>query len=681
MAAGSIVVDLLMKTGSFETDTKRAEARLKSLEREAKQVGAAIGAAFVAAAAATAYFVKQSIDAADASSKNAQAVGLSVEAYTSLAFAADLSGISQEEMGTSLTKLARQASDAAGGSKTAAAGFKSLGIELKNADGSIKDTDKLLTEIAGKFKGMADGAEKTALATEIFGRAGARMIPLLNQGADGIEAMRREAAELGLVLDTQTARAAEQFNDDLTRLGGIARGFGHDLMRIVLPTLTDLTALLVEVAKEFRATGDATSVAESIFRGVLNVFQVLAVVGSDLVFVLKATGREIGAVAAQAVALAKLDIRGFRAISTAVMEDAERARAELDRFQARIMALGTSNTMTRMAQDMGLNSPVLNQPGLPRAPTAPSGGAGKAGGGAKAADDAQRYLDNLQRQLQATQDLSVEETLLADIRAGRLGKVSVQQEAELRATAAQIDQAREQLKLEREQAKEREQMERELAQIYEQTRTPIEKLNIELARLAKLREVAGADQDALARAEFDAWERYEKAIKKTGDEMDEFARKAAENFQTFLGGALADAFEGNFKDIGKNFTRMINRMVAEAIAADIARRMFGSAASGGSGEGWIGEALAWAGSIFGGAKASGGDVMPGREYWVGENGPEKFRPRSMGSIVPAGAAAGGARSFSQTLNINVQGQVNSKTATQIGAEAGRALRRANRMNG
>jgi hypothetical protein len=137
--------------------------------------------------------------------------------------------------------------------------------------------------------------------------------------------------------------------------------------------------------------------------------------------------------------------------------------------------------------------------------------------------------------------------------------------------------------------------------------------------------------------------------------------------------------DGNFKDIASGFTKMLNRMVAEALAADLARRIFGSA-SGGTGDGWIGAALKFAGSMFGGGKAGGGDVMPGREYWVGERGPEKFRPRSMGTIQPAQTSAQ-PRAFHQTLNINVQGQVNSKTATQIGAEAGRALRRADRMNG
>ena len=65
MPAGSIIIDLLMKTGSFETDSKRAEKRLREMERTAKQVGAAIGTAFVVAGTVVAGLTKHAIDMAD----------------------------------------------------------------------------------------------------------------------------------------------------------------------------------------------------------------------------------------------------------------------------------------------------------------------------------------------------------------------------------------------------------------------------------------------------------------------------------------------------------------------------------------------------------------------------------------------------------------------------------------
>jgi len=649
MSAGSIVIDLLMRTGSFETDTKRAQARLKELEREAERVGAAIGTAFVAAAAATAYFVKSSIDAADASIKTAQAVGLTVEAYSSLAFAADLSGVSQEELGTALTKLSRQAADAAGGSATAGAAFKALGISVTEVGGAVKDSDKLLAEIADKFRGYADGAEKTALAVEIFGRAGAKLIPLLNAGAGGIEDLRREAAALGVVLDTQTAKAAEQFNDDLSRLGATLRGFGNAIAADALPALNEFNALLLDLARNQEIMQAVTGAANFVLKGLLVTFQALVVLGSDVAFVLMGVGRELGAIAAQAAALARLDLNGFRAISNAVKEDGERARATLDAFQARVMALGQQGrggmaAPAGMAAALGIGSPML---AAPRAPTLPSGGG--AGAARKAESEASRRL--------------------AD---------------QFKAEAEQERQWREeQAKAARQRAQEAEALQRELAQIFDATRTPLERLNIELSRLAELRLVAGANLDALARAEFDAWERYEQQIRKTGEEMDQFAKTMAENVQGFLGSAFADAIEGNFKSIGQAFTQMVNRMVAEALAAELTRKLFGGS-GGGSGEGWIGAAVSALGSFFGGAKAGGGDVMPGRSYWVGERGPERFVPRTMGTVMPASAAAGGGaavRQISMSINVQAVRDMSRQTALQQGEYIGRGIQRSLARNG
>jgi hypothetical protein len=698
MAAGSIVIDLLMRTGSFETDTKRAQARLKELEKEARQVGAAIGTAFAAAAVATAYFVKSTIDAADKAGETAQAVGLTVEAYTSLAFAAQMSGSTQEDLATALTRLAVKAADAAGGSATAGAAFTALGIDIRDAGGAVKDTDRLLVEIADKFRGYADGAEKTALAVDLFGRTGAKLIPLLNAGARGIADLRNEAPALGLVLDTETAVAAGEFNDGLDRLGATVRGLGNSIAREALPALNDFNALMLDLAKSQEAMNLVTGVANFALKAMLVTFQALVVLGSDVAFVLLGVGREIGAIAAQAAALARLDLNGFRAISDAVKQDGERARAELDKFQARVMALGSPGaaaglTGRRLDASTDPRSLTFGQ-AAPRAPTLPSGGGGGSASTA-AVDRAAQYLESLRKQLQGTKDLSVEEALLADIQAGRLGKVLPAQEAELRGIARQIDaakasetamQAAMRAAQERSDARKREDEEITAAIVaaQEADRSRLESLTA--GTYTKQLQQVTADVQFLNRAyaagavDVQTWaEAVTQAtgrLKQQGEEMDSFAKTMAENVQTFLGSAFADAMDGNFKSIGSAFTQMVNRMVAEALAADLSRRLFG-ASSGGSGEGWIGAAISAIGGYFGGGKAGGGDVMPGREYWVGENGPERFVPRTMGTIMPAGSAsATGQQAMVVHNSFTVSGPVDRRTEAQIAAAAGRGLQRA-----
>jgi hypothetical protein len=68
----------------------------------------------------------------------------------------------------------------------------------------------------------------------LFGKAGAELIPLLNAGSGGIKELREEARRLGIVFDEKSAKAAEEFNDSLTRMGERAKGliysFGAPLL-------------------------------------------------------------------------------------------------------------------------------------------------------------------------------------------------------------------------------------------------------------------------------------------------------------------------------------------------------------------------------------------------------------------------------------------------------------------
>src|SRR5690606_9583803 len=187
---------------------RAADKKLSDIERRANQVGFAIGAAISAAGTALAYMVKQSINNMDSLTKLAQSVGSTTQELSALTYAADLSGVSQESLGTALVRLSKNASDAAQGVGEARKGFDALGISVKNADGTLKSSGDLLIEVAGKFAQYKDGAEKTALAVALFGRAGAQLIPLLNSGADGLRELTDEAEELGLTFDQRAGKAA-----------------------------------------------------------------------------------------------------------------------------------------------------------------------------------------------------------------------------------------------------------------------------------------------------------------------------------------------------------------------------------------------------------------------------------------------------------------------------------------
>jgi len=280
---------------------------------------------------AFAALVKGAIDSADELNKLSQKIGISVEALSTLQFAAQLSDVGLDTLKTGLKGLSANLTEARAGLGEGAALFQALGISVEDSAGNLKSSDTILLEIADRFASFEDGATKTALAVKLFGKSGMDMIPFLNQGSSGIRALMQEAERLGLKLSTETAQAAEAFNDNLTALKASTSGLGITLATELLAPLRVVTDAIRE------GQGEATGFA-AILGGVLKTtLETILVLGVNVAYVFKSMGTEIGGMAAQLTALARLDIRGFAAIGEAMREDAVKARAEVDALSARIL--------------------------------------------------------------------------------------------------------------------------------------------------------------------------------------------------------------------------------------------------------------------------------------------------------------------------------------------------------
>lgn len=294
---GTLTLDLVAKIGGFTGPLDQAGRESKKFQKSVtdgfNRMGAAVGAAALAAASGIALFVKQSIDAADEASKAAQATGLTVEAFSGLSYAAKLADLDTEKFKGGMNKLNKTLGEASTGGKEQASVFQALGISIKNASGDLKSGDEVLKDIAERFKAMPDGVDKSATAMKLFGKSGADMIPLLNAGRDGIQAMITEAEALGVVMTTTQAQASEQFNDSLTTLGQVTRGAANEVAKELLPALNSLTGMMITVAKD---TGTASEFGRTL-AGVLKfVASAAMVAGSGIMMV----GRQIGAAGAAA---------------------------------------------------------------------------------------------------------------------------------------------------------------------------------------------------------------------------------------------------------------------------------------------------------------------------------------------------------------------------------------------
>lgn len=277
---GALRVVLGADTAQLDKGLKDAQGSLARFATQVKNVGLVAAGALAGALGGTAVAMKGMIDHADKMGKAAQSFGVPVAELSRLNHAADLSGVSMESLGKSMGRLSKSMMEVAGGAENnVSQTLNALGISVKNTDGTLKSASQVMTDVAGKFAGMQDGAGKTAIAMNLFGRAGAELVPMLNAGKTGLQEMMAEADALGIVIDTKTARSAEAFNDNLTRLMRVKDGFILKITQELLPAMQLLSQRFIDAAK------DGTTF-QSAAQSVANMIKMVASeVASAVVFV------------------------------------------------------------------------------------------------------------------------------------------------------------------------------------------------------------------------------------------------------------------------------------------------------------------------------------------------------------------------------------------------------------
>lgn len=191
--------------------------------------------------------ITSAINEMDKFTKEAQRIGVAADDLVKLQYAAELSGVSADQLSTGLKKLSVSMADLqAGKTSDAVKTIERLGISVTDAEGNMRGAEDVIADVADAFQKMPDGAGKSAAAMQVFGKSGAQLIPLLNQGSAGLAAMGDEAERLGLTFDQSIGKASEQFNDNMTRISKASDGAFRSITAGLLPSLVGLTDGLTE---------------------------------------------------------------------------------------------------------------------------------------------------------------------------------------------------------------------------------------------------------------------------------------------------------------------------------------------------------------------------------------------------------------------------------------------------
>jgi len=260
-------------------------------------VGGAVTAAFGA-------IILKTTQLGDTYDKMAKRTNVSVEALSALGYAAKISGADLDTVEKSLRYLARGINDATQGVGESLEAFKYLDIAVVDTEGNLRDTVDVLKEAATKLAAMTDETKQIALATELFGaRYGTQLLPMLKEGGAGIEALMEKAKELGVVMSTEAAAKAAEFNDRLTDLKESIGAAGRGIGEILIPSLIKLAEKAIEIIKRIKDWSEAHKPLVEMIIKVVATLGVLAAVGGPILMAVSVFMKMKGAIAAVGVAL------------------------------------------------------------------------------------------------------------------------------------------------------------------------------------------------------------------------------------------------------------------------------------------------------------------------------------------------------------------------------------------
>jgi len=178
----------------------------------------------------------------------AQRTGVAVESLSALRSVAKMSGTNMDDVATAMQKLSRNMVEAQSGSGKTAEAMKMLGISVQDSSGHLKTADQVTLEVAKSLAQYQDGVGKTAVVMNVFGKAGANLLPMLTELA--------EKGSLNGKMTSEQAKQAYEFEKALNKLKIQFEGVFKSIALDLIPVITKLSQLFttgMEVAAAYWA--------------------------------------------------------------------------------------------------------------------------------------------------------------------------------------------------------------------------------------------------------------------------------------------------------------------------------------------------------------------------------------------------------------------------------------------
>lgn len=259
-----LLVTLGMDSTEFSRGAKRALDDVSTMRSKissaAGVIKGAVGGMITAMALdRIADLAMKGLEYASSLGEVAAQLGVTTKALQEYRYAASQAGIEQDEMDKALAQLTKRLGEAAEGAKAPKAALEKLGVSLRDANGHVIDAGDAIPLIAEGLQKIESPAERAAILVDLFGKAGQKLIPLMEGGAAGVNGLRDAAHKLGIVLSDEQIQKADETADKLSAMKQV-------LEAKIASTVADNADLILDLANALMKLVDAAGKAAKAWR-------------------------------------------------------------------------------------------------------------------------------------------------------------------------------------------------------------------------------------------------------------------------------------------------------------------------------------------------------------------------------------------------------------------------------
>lgn len=200
---------------------------------------AAVAAAIVKAEKALISMTKEAASNADDLLTLASVTGMTTDSVQELNYMADLTDVSMDRIKDSLKETTNKMQEAAAGTGDAYDAYQRLGVEITNADGSLRSAQDVFYDTIDALGEIKNQTERDALAMDLMSESAQELNPLIDLGGEKMRAYAQEAHDMGYVLDNDALKSLQGVDDAYSRLQNTQEGVKNQLAAEFAPYLEE----------------------------------------------------------------------------------------------------------------------------------------------------------------------------------------------------------------------------------------------------------------------------------------------------------------------------------------------------------------------------------------------------------------------------------------------------------